>query len=620
MLRPAPTFGAPAAGAVGGAPPQFTVLRVHPIGGRIAAIHMYDSDTYCADKMMSVARPFPPPPAAEPHFIGYGVRLTFSDAGPDLDVRVTNSGQRDRFLSALTRARREMSERGGRRASARDDDAPPPSPAAAVDDTWNMTKESDGDGYTLERSEWPTRESPTGESSSTIDEVCTPPLPPATLTVKYPSDELLTHLTDCGRRSGIRQPLPAALQQLAAMPADEFVSYFHSNLAKIGSSDEQLHHVLWTAVTPYTSADSELLTCVVLTNQSVYFVSNGAPPQRHAKIRTHSRNKSDSYHQFVKKSSAKQDFVEHASGIVQRADSDRLVRPYHVLALRDLRRVNVGLFDQRFRLAGGSPDSVFACVTRDHVLTQAFLQRLLGALHRHPLSPSPDVVRSSDPLDFYAVFGRRGAAGGADARCAARRVQFIYPSDDSIDDLSSLVLDGTRGQRGPDAARHLLLYLLLWQWPDRAAGQSPDWAACQPRTLLVVGLLLCLTREDHVSYPLPDFAVSLPPRPRYQLLDVRCVAALNCVRRTADVLVLVFADDGDGDDFAVDATVDHYSSRGGAVRAEVPAPPDVCWVLGTQTWADGDRLLKLLQRLWGETHDSQTLPVHPCTESPPSQP
>nr|XP_008297324.1 PREDICTED: nischarin-like [Stegastes partitus] len=70
------------------------------------------------------------------------------------------------------------------------------------------------------------------------------------------------------------------------------------------------------------------------------------------------------------------------------------------IRLSELLAVNVGLFDQYFRVVGGSAEHVVCCLSRDSYGTSVFLQELMAALSLQQQLPPPE---PSDQ-DFYSQF------------------------------------------------------------------------------------------------------------------------------------------------------------------------------------------------------------------------
>ena len=447
------------------------------------------------------------------------------------------------------------------------------------------------------------------------------PPQPASLPLIYPTMELLDHLTSCNEQLSLLQPLSDGLRHLAAMTGEELINYFHSQVALIGGGAEELCHLLWTSVTPYTSARQEVTTCVLLSTKAIYFISNEAPkrPKSHLPAwKTHSRHKSDS---LIAMPRHDVDSHHHSSGILLPASGangssgSQRVKVYFTLSLKELRQVNLGMFDQSFRLAGDTSLKVYTCVTRDNYLTELFIKRLMMALSSVIPSPSPDVTSSDSEPDVYKMFGRCASRSESLEFVHPSRVKFVYPSEDAVSDLTYLLVDNVRGKTPRVEDVKILLYLLLFTVdPNSSDEKEQDYSKMKPRTLIVTNSHVCLAIEDHVSYPLPDFTKGLPEYPNFEVAEV--VRHIDFLRRvivsdfTSHDLTLVFTDESE--EIVVDLSREHYSTdmtAEDALTASSLAVPEVKWTLVIQNTKDRDRLLKLLCRQWTEYHDGEELSV-----------
>ena len=88
---------------------------------------------------------------------------------------------------------------------------------------------------------------------------------------------------------------------------------------------------------------------------------------------------------------------------------------------------------------------------------------------------------------------------------------------------------------------------------------------CDPSKLTSQSVILteeylCLAVEDHVSYPLPEFARLLPDNPCTEIVHVR---GLDCLRRVTlrsscdNIILFTFVDESN--EIVIDANVDYYS-------------------------------------------------------------
>lgn len=445
----------------------------------------------------------------------------------------------------------------------------------------------------------------------------TPPVTPTSLPVMYPTMELLHHLTLCNEQLKLLQPLNDNMRHLASMTGEELLNYFHSQVALIGGGAEELSHVLWTTVTPYTSSRQEIVTCVLLSTKAVYFLSDDAPKRPKTQLpawRTHNRNKSDSLLALPRHDLE----LHHSSGILLPGDpcpsgsSKQRVKLYFTLSLKELRQVNIGMFDQSFRLSGDEGSKVYTCVTRDNVLTESFVKRLMLVLSSVIPSPSPDVTSSDSEPDVYKMFARSSSRSESLEYIHPSRVKFVYPSEDAVSDVTYLMVENVKGKKPKPEDVKILFFLLLFQMETPArdgAEKEIDFAKNKPRTLIVTNSHVCLAIEDHVSYPLPDFVKGLPEHPNFEVTEARHLEFLRRIVMndfTSHDLTLVFADETE--EIVVDLSREHYTPEGGGVLASTPAP-EIRLTLVIQNMKDRDRLLKLLSRQWSEFHDGEELSV-----------
>ncbi len=72
-------------------------------------------------------------------------------------------------------------------------------------------------------------------------------------------------------------------------------------------------------------------------------------------------------------------------------------------------QVNVGMFDQSFRVVGCDETQVFSCVTRNNVLTETFIRHLMTVLSGVFPTPTPeDPPSTAQSEDFYKMFNKYG--------------------------------------------------------------------------------------------------------------------------------------------------------------------------------------------------------------------
>ena len=441
------------------------------------------------------------------------------------------------------------------------------------------------------------------------------PVPPATLNVGYPTLNLLKHLTRCNEDMPLLRPLSEDLGMVSAMTGEEVLNYFHKSIAQIGLGNEQLQHLCWTDVTPYVNARQLISTCVMLTKQALYLVSDQAPRAHVLKSpwKKHMRNRSDMT-QFIQRASAKPSLnreVSQTAGILHKASARggtrSAVRAYAVLQLQELVSVDIGLFDHSFRLTCGKPEQVFTCVTRDSGVTEAFLRQLMDVLSLLQVEPSP----SPDPLtvsgseqDFYRMFhGRHHYRCESLEYVHPSRVRFVYPQDDVIQDVRWLVMENSRGRKPANSQTNMLMLLMCYLQQNAAEYSNIDVCQCESRTVVLSERHLTLIAQDCVSYPLPDFATQPPLHKEFEILQVRSHEHLLRVTvsdfRSHDV-TLVFADECD--EIKVDVSLDYYSPQSGAVSSEREHVPEVTWSLLVQSARDKEQFIKLLSQQWQELH------------------
>ena len=477
------------------------------------------------------------------------------------------------------------------------------------------------------------RESPTGQSTSTQESLDptsqldvpahsfpqirrTPP--PSTLAVVYPSMELLGHLTMCNENMPLLAPLSLGMRNLACSTGEEIVNFFHNHIAEISTENEELCHVMWTSVTPFVCPSQQIPTCLLISTRAIYFVSDiipKVPRKMTAKIsqpwKSHSRNKSDSYRMLPGPPPETKSSDHHTSGILHGVGGTKgqgVVHAYTMMLLKELKQVQVGLFDQSVRLTGVCPEQVYCCLTRDSDLTESFIRHLMSSLcHVHP-TPSPDLPYDADQ-DFYKMFTKYNRIDSGEYTHPSK-VKFIYPSEDSLSDLSYLVMESIQGQKPKGGGIQLLLSVLLFQVSGVEGGGQVDWSRARPRTLILTSHHIALAAEDHVSYPIPEFSVALPDAPQ---LDIQSIVRLELLKRivvndfTSHDVTLVFADEPEG--IIVDTSIDHYSNKAGPVPDDAMAVPDLSWTLIIQNLKDKDKVIQSVKRQWAEVHPDQELSV-----------
>ncbi|KAK9529582.1 hypothetical protein VZT92_013664 [Zoarces viviparus] len=395
--------------------------------------------------------------------------------------------------------------------------------------------------------------------------------------------------------------LSPGLKLLAGLREQQLLTYFHRYIAV--SEAEEVRQVLWLSVVLYKSPESELTCCLLLSTDTIYFLleDSASTLGHHSVLDT-----------------------------MDSGDVDVCLCCCLSIRLSDLLSVNVGLFDQYFRVVGRSADHIVCCLSRDSYGTGVFLQELMSALSLQQQLPPPE---PSDQ-DFYSQFTNTNMGKMQNYELVhSSRVKFIYPSEEEMGDLTFIVAE----RKAPASAAssssrsfNVLLYLLVFQvqipgslpsqgstLSGHSSGTGPS-PVLQPRTLILTSTDVFLLDEDYVSYPLPDFAKEPPSRERYQLREARRIRDLDRVllgyQTYPQALTLVF-DDLPGPDLLCHLTMDHFTAAGG----EEEAPPggggassgaesEVQWCVFVPGADSRERLISLLARQW-EALCSRELPV-----------
>ncbi|CAJ1052035.1 nischarin isoform X1 [Xyrichtys novacula] len=390
--------------------------------------------------------------------------------------------------------------------------------------------------------------------------------------------------------------LTPGLKLLSGLQGQHLLAYFHRNIAM--TEAEEVRQVLWLSVVLYKSPESELTCCLLLSTDTIYFLLEDSAST-----------------------------LGHHSVLDTTDSGDPDVSLCCCLSIRlsDLLSVNVGLFDQYFRVVGRSADHIVCCLSRDSYGTGLFLQELMSALSLQQQLPPPE---PSDQ-DFYSQFTNTNTGKMQNYELVhSSRVKFIYPSEEEMGDLTFIVAERkTAASTASSSSRsfNVLLYLLVFQvqvpssQPNQGSslpGQTPPSPVLQPRTLILTSTDVFLLDEDYVSYPLPDFAKEPPSRERYQLREARRIRDLDRVllgyQTYPQALTLVF-DDLPGPDLLCHLTMDHFTAegeetptRGGG--ASGGAEGEVQWCVFVPGADSRERLISLLARQW-EALCSRELPV-----------
>ncbi|XP_008570776.1 PREDICTED: nischarin isoform X2 [Galeopterus variegatus] len=395
----------------------------------------------------------------------------------------------------------------------------------------------------------------------------------------YPSKQLIQSTSE---ENQIPSHLPAcpSLQHIASLRGNAIIELFHSSIAEV--ENEELRHLMWSSVVFYQTPGLEVTACVLLSTKAVYFVL-------HDGLRRY--------------------FSEPLQDFWHQKNTDYNNSPFHisqcfVLKLSDLQSVNVGLFDQYFRLTGSCPAQVVTCLTRDSYLTHRFLQHLLAVLSSLERTPSPEPVDK----DFYSEFGNKTTGKMENYELIhSSRVKFTYPSEEEIGDLTFTVTQKMADLENAPALS-ILLYVQAFQVGTPSPGRCRG--PLRPKTLLLTSVEIFLLDEDYVHYPLPEFAKEPPQRDRYRLDDGRRVRDLDRVlmgyQTYPQALTLVF-DDVQGHDLMGSVTLDHFGEvPGGPARAG--QGQEVQWQVFVPSAESREKLISLLARQW-EALCGRELPV-----------
>ncbi|KAM6979758.1 nischarin [Aplochiton taeniatus] len=411
--------------------------------------------------------------------------------------------------------------------------------------------------------------------------------PTLSLPLAGPSEDMEQTLTEENQPPS-HLSLSPGLALVAGLDGQRLQPFFQRYIAEM---EEELKHVLWSSVVFYKSPDVEITSCLLLSTKALYFLLEDSASA-----------------------------LSHQSLWTQRESMDpALVLCYSLtMKLSDLHSVNVGLFDQYFRVVGVSPDQVLCCLSRDSYGTHRFLQRLMSVLSLQEKLPSPEPAEQ----DFYSQFGHKDTGKMQNYELVhSSRVKFFYPSEEEIGDLTFIVAE----RRSPSSTAvsrsfNILLYVLVFQvhLPSSPAGLSTPGPSpvLQPRTLILTSTELFLLEEDYISYPLPDFAKEPPSRDKYQLTDARRIRDLDRVlmgyQTYPQALTLVF-DDVPGPDLLCHLNMDHFGGAAAGAAAGGAAggggqSEEVQWCIYVPGADSRERLICLLARQW-EALCSRELPV-----------
>uniref|UniRef100_A0A8C2GAD6 Nischarin n=1 Tax=Cyprinus carpio TaxID=7962 RepID=A0A8C2GAD6_CYPCA len=403
------------------------------------------------------------------------------------------------------------------------------------------------------------------------------PRPHLTLSLLYPAKSLIQKLME-DNQCPSHLSLSSSLLLISSLKGDQLVHFFHDNIAEM--ENEELKHILWTSVLFYRSPDVETSACVLLSTKAIYFILDDTMGVRATGL---------------------QSFKHHK-------DTDFLFSFCFTLKLKDLQSVNVGLFDQYFRVVGPSADQIISCLTRDGYGTHRFLQQLMMVLSLLEKVPSPE----PSELDFYSQFGNKSTGKMENYELVhSSKVKFVYPSEEEIGDLTFIVAERKTPQP-PSHSFNILLYVLVFQVHVVSGQTAQNQTVLQPKTLILTSTDVFLLDEDHISYPLPEFAKEPPQRDKYRLTDAQRIRDLDRVlmgyQTYPQALTLVF-DDVPGPDLLCHLTMDHFAESGRDRTQGVGGDMgEVHWCIFVPGADSRERLISLLARQW-ETLCSRELPV-----------
>ncbi|XP_073500525.1 nischarin isoform X2 [Phyllobates terribilis] len=396
------------------------------------------------------------------------------------------------------------------------------------------------------------------------------PKPQMTLPTLYPSKSLFQKLAE-ENQIAFHLATSAHFRFISALSGRSMVEFFHSSISEV--DNEELRYLMWSSVTLYRLPDAEMTSCVLLSTKAVYFVLDDT-------FKRISRDPQDDCSQ-------------------PRSGSSSAFYPCYCIAIpfNDLQSVNIGLFDQFFRITGSSPNLVVTCLTRDSYTTHAFIQHLMSALTLLKRTPSPEPIEK----DFYSEFGKKKTGKMENYELIhSSRVKFIYPNEEEIGDLTYIV---TEQNDTTDVlpSLNILLYVLAFH-VNSAEGPDRE-ALLQPRTLILTSSDLFLFNEDYISYPLPDFAKEPPKKDKYQLMDGRRIRDLDRVlmgyQTYPQTLTFVF-DDSSNQDLMHSLSMDHFGETLSSSddHKSCVGDKEVQWNIFIPSADCREKLISLLARQW----------------------
>ncbi|XP_044156378.1 nischarin isoform X1 [Bufo gargarizans] len=391
-----------------------------------------------------------------------------------------------------------------------------------------------------------------------------------TLPTLYPSESLFQKLLG---ENQIPFHLAAStpLRFISALNGRSIVKFFQGSISEV--DNEELRYLMWSSVTLYQLPDSEMTSCVLLSTKAIYFVLDDT-------CKSAIQNPQDNCSHMKSGSSG----TFHPCCCI-------------VIPFSDLQSVNIGLFDQFFRITGSSPNHVVTCLTRDSYTTHSFIQHLMSALSLLERTPSPEPIEK----DFYSEYGKKKTGKLENYELIhSSRVKFIYPNEEEIGDLTYIVTEQNESS-GILPSLNILLYVLAFH-VDSAEGPEHE-ALLHPRTLILTSSDLFLFNEDYISYPLPDFVKEPPKRDKYQLMDGRRIRDLDRVlmgyQTYPQTLTFVF-DDSSNQDLMHSLSMDHFgeSLSPSDTQKSCVGDREVQWYIFIPSADCREKLISLLARQW----------------------
>lgn len=449
---------------------------------------------------------------------------------------------------------------------------------------------------------------PVAKSKSDTDKsVQIPPTPPTKPLPEYSAEEL-QYIANCNKSKIVS--VPEAMEFVKTMKPMEVVKFFHENIAQISLEPERLLHVLWTTVITFASPKKFVVAMVMLSCKAIYFVSQESMNffTETTNGKTHRRIRSD-FGVVGNTLTFKSGQVDraHQSGVLHTTDTSGLdcVQCQHKIDLCDIKEVFVGLFSQKLRITGSTPDTTITLLTQNFQLTKEFQEQLMKALpegeRKEPQSPDPD---GGSIYNQAPVFENMT---GSSEYVHPSNVTFYYQNEETIDDLRHVLSESLSDSTSDLTESSLLFYRICHQLfvGDLSNGaENLLTESCKEElcSFFIINQHIALCNEDHVSYPLPNFIRALPDSVHYHPVDIHSIRNLKRIVLsdfTSRDMTLIF----EVLDVDVDISKDHFSSVNG--EAESQETPDIAWMIVLPSQEDRERVVKMLSTQWKEIHNSQ---------------